>query len=98
MIILATYERDLTSGSVVKQLIAFGIPVLLANLLQACYSVVDMLIVGQFIGGVGLTAVSIGGMVINIISSFCIGFCTGGQVVVAQFFGAASVSLCQAVS
>ena len=88
MIILATYERDLTSGSVVKQLIAFGIPVLLANLLQACYSVVDMLIVGQFIGGVGLTAVSIGGMVINIISSFCIGFCTGGQVVVAQFFGA----------
>ena len=85
---MATYERDLTSGSVLRQLIAFGIPVLLANLLQACYSVVDMFVVGHYIGSVGVSAVSIGGQIINIISSFCIGFCTGGQIVVAQFYGA----------
>ena len=85
---MEAYERDLTSGSVVKQLIAFGFPVLMANLLQAVYSVVDMLVVGHYLGGLGLSAVSIGGQVINIISSFCIGFCTGGQIVVAQFYGA----------
>ncbi len=85
---MSAYERDLTTGSVLKQLIIFAIPVFFANLLQACYSVVDMAIIGKFAGTDAIAAVSIGGMVINLISSFCVGFCIGGQIVVAQFYGA----------
>lgn len=47
--------RDLLSGSVPKQLIAFSLPFLAANVLQSVYAVVDMIIVGQFVGSAGLS-------------------------------------------
>ena len=45
-----TQEQNLLSGSVPKKLIAFALPLLLANILQSFYNVVDMLVVGQFVG------------------------------------------------
>ena len=57
------FRKDLTKGSVTKNLIKFAMPFLLSNILQALYSVVDMIVVGQFCGKAGITGVSIGGQV-----------------------------------
>jgi len=50
-------EQNLTTGSVPKKLIIFALPLLLANLLQSFYSVIDMLVVGRIVGKTGLAAI-----------------------------------------
>ena len=57
----ATMVKDLTGGNVTKLLLQFAFPLFISNALQAIYNIVDMIIVGQFIGGAGMSAVSIGG-------------------------------------
>ena len=81
-------KENLTTGSVPKKLIAFAFPLLLANLLQSCYSVVDMLVVGRMVGETGLAAISNASMLSFIINSICIGVTMGGTVLIAQFKGA----------
>ena len=55
--------RDLTTGSVPKTLFTFSLPLFLSGLLQMVYNMVDMIVVGRFVGTQGLSAVSIGGEV-----------------------------------
>ena len=81
-------EQDLTIGNVTKQLIKFGTPLLLANLLQSLYSIVDMLVVGRVVGSIGIAAISNASMISFIINSICIGITMGGTVLVAQYKGA----------
>lgn len=78
-------ERDLTVGSVPKQLLSFAAPLFLANLLQSLYSIVDMAVVGRFVGSAGLAAVSSAAMLSFIIQSVCTGVTTGGAVLIAQY-------------
>lgn len=52
-----TEEHSLLTGSVPKKLAAFAFPLLLANILQSFYNVVDMLVVGQIVGDTGLAAI-----------------------------------------
>ena len=54
-----TEEHSLLTGSVPKKLAAFAFPLLLANILQSFYNVVDMLVVGQIVGDTGLAAILI---------------------------------------
>ena len=61
------------TGSVPKKLIRFAFPLFLANLLQALYNVVDMLVVGKIVGKTGLAAISNASMLCFIINSLCIG-------------------------
>jgi putative MATE family efflux protein len=79
--------RDLTQGSVARELITFSIPFALSNLLQTLYSLVDMVIIGQFVGSAGLSAVSIGGDVMTLLTFLCMGFCTAGQIMISQYVG-----------
>lgn len=81
-------EQDLTTGSVLNKLVAFALPLLLANVLQSFYSIVDMLVVGRFVGEIGLAAISNASMISFIINSVCIGVTMGGTVLVAQLKGA----------
>ena len=81
-------EQDLLTGSVPKKLIRFAFPLFLANLLQALYNVVDMLVVGKIVGEIGLAAISNASMLCFIINSLCIGLTMGGSVLVAQYKGA----------
>lgn len=81
-------EQDLTVGNVTKKLIKFGTPLLLANLLQSLYSIVDMLVVGRVVGSIGIAAISNASMISFIINSICIGITMGGTVLVAQYKGA----------
>ena len=79
---------DLTRGSVPRLLVHFAWPFLLANLMQSVYNVVDMIVVGQFVGSAGLSAVNTGGFVTQLFFSIGAGIAMGAQVMIAQFRGA----------
>ncbi|MBR6634694.1 MAG: MATE family efflux transporter [Clostridia bacterium] len=81
------FHKDLTQGSVTKQLIKFATPFLLSNLLQALYSVADMIIVGQFCGKTGITGVSIGSQINILVTGAAMGLSVGGTVLIAQYGG-----------
>ncbi len=83
-----TMITDLTSGSVIRQLLAFAMPLFVANALQAVYNLVDMVVVGQVVGGAGMSAVSIGGDVLHLLTFLAMGFSSAGQVIIAQYVGA----------
>lgn len=81
-------NRDMTSGSPLTVLINFTVPLLLGNLLQQTYSIVDAVIVGKFLGINSLAAVGAGTSVITLILGFCTGCCCGFGIPMAQKFGA----------
>lgn len=83
-----TMVRDLTEGNVTKLLLKFAFPLFLSNALQAIYNIVDMIVVGQCLGGVGMSAVSIGGDVLHLLTFLAMGFTSAGQVIIAQDVGA----------
>ena len=80
--------QDLTEGSITKLLLRFALPLLAANALQALYNLVDMVVVGQHIGGMGMSAVSIGGDLLHLITFIAMGFSSAGQVLIARDVGA----------
>lgn len=83
-----TKIQNLTSGNVPRTLLRFAGPMFLANLLQSFYSLVDMVVVGQFVGSEGLAAISNASMLVFLITSICAGLAQGGAVLVAQYEGA----------
>ena len=80
--------RDLTEGSVAKLLLSFAFPLFISNALQAVYNIVDMVVVGQKMGGAGMSAVSIGGDVLHLLTFLAMGFSSAGQVLIARDVGA----------
>lgn len=85
---MAKFEKNLSEGSVVKQLILFSLPVLLSNLIQSLYSTVDMLVVGQFAGAASMSGVNIGGQVSFLITNMVFGLSVGATVLIGQYMGA----------
>ena len=83
-----TEEHSLLTGSVPKKLAIFAFPLLLANILQSFYNLVDMLVVGQIVGDTGLAAIGNASKLCYIINSICIGMTMGGAVLIAQYKGA----------
>ena len=83
-----TMIKDLTKGSVWKELLRFSFPFMLSNALQTIYNLVDMVIVGQFVGSAGLSAVSIGGQLTWLMCCLAIGYASGGQIYISQLVGA----------
>lgn len=81
-------ERALVTGKIAPTLIAFGFPFLLASILQALYGAVDLVVVGQFDDAAGVSAVAIGGQVMQTITGIILGISTGGTVVIGQYMGA----------
>lgn len=66
----------------------FAVPFLLSNLLQALYSVADMIIVGHFRGPIGITGVNIGSQINILVTGAALGLAVGGTVLIAQYGGA----------
>ncbi len=83
-----TKIKDFTHGDIMEQLVKFALPLFLSNLLQIVYSMVDMVIVGNRLGKVGISAVSVGGDVSHLLTFVAIGFANAGQVLIAQYVGA----------
>lgn len=79
--------KDLTTGSVPKLLLLFAAPLFVSNALQAIYNIVDMIVVGQVIGGNGMSAVAIGGNVLSILNFIVMGFAGAGQIIIARSVG-----------
>ena len=92
-----TLVNDMPQGPVLKSLIRFAIPMMLANLLQAVYSMVDMIVVGQFGGPAGLSAVGIGGQLTNLFLAVGMGFSNGAQVVISQQVGMKSKKISRTI-
>ena len=85
---MSKFQNDLTKGSVAGQLIKFSIPFLISNLLQALYSVADMVIVGNAMGPIGVADVQMGSQVTMLLTNIVIGLGVGATVLVAQYQGA----------
>ncbi|MBQ3023415.1 MAG: MATE family efflux transporter [Clostridia bacterium] len=84
----AKLTKDFTNGSIAKQLFFLMIPFMLSNALQVLYSTIDMIIVGEYVGTAGLSAVSQSSSILNFATMVCLGFSNGGQVLIAQAIGA----------
>ena len=80
--------KDMTKGSPIRLILGFAIPLLLGMLFQQFYNLVDMIIVGRFLGSSALAAVGSTGSINFMILGFCMGVCNGFAIPVAQKFGA----------
>ena len=81
-------SKDFTQGNIARQLFFFSIPFMASNALQVLYSTIDMIIVGEFVGTPGLSAVSQSSQIVNFATMICLGFSNAGQVLLAQALGA----------
>lgn len=80
-------QRDLTEGSITGTMLRFALPMILGNLLQQCYNVVDTLIVGRFLGAGALAAVGSAYTLMTFLTSILLGLCMGSGAVFSLRFG-----------
>ena len=80
-------RADFTQGNILKKLVAFMMPILGALILQAAYGAVDLLVVGRFGSTSGLSAVSTGSQVLNLVTFVVIQFAMGITVLIARYLG-----------
>ncbi len=80
--------RDMTEGSIVKQMVLFALPLMVGNIFQMLYNTVDSIVVGQYVGKEALAAVNSTTMIINMAVFFFNGFSVGAGVLIARHFGA----------
>lgn len=80
-------KSDFTQGSILKKLIPFMIPILGALVLQAAYGAVDLLVVGRFGSTTGLSAVSTGSQILNLVTFVITQLAMGITVLIARYIG-----------
>ena len=83
----ARLSKDFTQGNIARQLLWFMLPFMASNAMQVLYSTIDMIIVGEFVGTPGLSAVSQSSQIMNFATMVCLGVSNGGQVLIAQALG-----------
>ena len=80
--------KDMTSGSTLRHIINFAVPLCMGMLFQQLYSMVDTMIVGKVLGVQPLAGVGATGSLNFMIIWFCLGICNGFSIPIAQSFGA----------
>ncbi len=80
--------KDLTKGNSAKVILNFAIPMLIGNVFQQLYNVVDSIIVGNFLGKEALSAVGASFPVMFALISLVIGIASGSTIIISQYFGA----------
>ena len=85
---MSVFSQTMTSGSELKVILRFTLPLLAGNLFQQLYNIVDSVIVGRFLGYNALAAVGATGSITYLIYTLCIGLATGAGILIAQNFGA----------
>ena len=78
---------NMTEGNPVSLLLVFSVPMLIGNLFQQLYNLVDSVIVGQFVGKDALAAIGATGSVTFLFFALCNGIGSGGGIITSQFFG-----------
>ena len=79
---------NMTEGNIEKLLITFAIPMLIGNVFQQIYNLVDSIVVGQYVGAKALAAIGATGSIVFLFIALCNGIGAGGGIIVAQRFGA----------
>lgn len=82
-----TSTNWLTEDPIMRTLLIFATPIILTNLIQQLYSMVDLIIIGHFAGNVGTVAVNTGGEVTDLVMPVAMGFSSAGQIYIAQLIG-----------
>lgn len=80
-------QRDLTEGSVLKNLLIFAVPYFIATFLQSFYGLVDLFVVGRFNGAEVISAVSSGSQVMHMVTVTIVGFAMGATVLIGRMVG-----------
>ena len=80
-------RSDFTQGKILNKLVSFMMPILCALVLQAAYGAVDLLVVGRFGTTAGLSAVSTGSQVLNLVTFVIIQLAMGMTVLIARYIG-----------
>lgn len=80
-------QRNLTTGSIFKNVVYFSLPYLLSYFLQTLYGIADLFIIGQYEGVASTTAVSIGSQVMHMITVIIVGLAMGSTVSIGQAVG-----------
>lgn len=84
---MASIDRDLTHGSVTKQLIRYALPLVTTSLLQSLYSIADFIVAGYFISTAGQSAINNASLIMNLMTQIAIGLTLGGNILIGQYFG-----------
>lgn len=80
--------NKMTEGSELKHIIKFSLPLVVGNLFQQTYNIVDSIIVGKHFGSDALAAVGATGSMTFLFYSLCLGLSVGAGIMVSQYFGA----------
>ncbi len=80
--------KDLTQGNEGKNILSFAIPMLIGNVFQQLYNIVDSIVVGKYVGSVALAAVGASFPILFTLSALIGGITIGSSVLVSQYFGA----------
>ena len=84
----ARYDVDMTKGSITKHLINFALPLMVGNLFQQLYNMVDTWVVGNYVSNEAFSAVGTVTPIINTLIGFFLGLSSGAGVVISQYYGA----------
>ncbi|WP_461615092.1 MATE family efflux transporter [Clostridium sp. Marseille-QA1073] len=85
---MLTMVMDMKKGSPTKLILNFAFPMLIGNIFQQVYNMVDSIVVGRFVGKNALAAVGSSFSLMNFITLLIIGLCMGSSIVISQYFGA----------
>lgn len=80
--------NNMTEGSPIKLILAFALPMLIGNIFQQLYNMVDSIVVGNYVGKTALAAVGTGFPIIFLTASLFIGIGLGATILISQFYGA----------
>lgn len=84
---ITTYMKDMTVGKPMSLIISFAVPMLIGNIFQQIYNVVDTMVVGRYLGEEALAGVGSTGTLTTLLFSLAFGLCNGGGLIIAQSFG-----------
>ena len=82
------YDVDMTKGSISRHLINFALPLMVGNLFQQLYNMVDTWVVGNYVSNEAFSAVGTATPIINTLIGFFLGMSSGAGVVISQYYGA----------
>ena len=85
---LRRQDVDMTQGNITRHILMFALPLVLGNLFQQMYNLVDTYVVGQYASNEAYAAVGSVGVIVNIFIGLFSGFATGAGVVISQHLGA----------
>ena len=82
-----TLKNDMTKGNIVKTMLIYTIPLIIANVFQLLYSTIDTAIIGHYTDTLSVDSVAAATPIINVISFLIIGLCNGASILMSEFFG-----------